>query len=98
MKAWSNTIEMLDEQQVKSTRMQVDMGWNFYVQAEVEDTSTLIVDIGMGVFVELSRKQAHSFSVQKLSLYEKSIKALKDKMSQVKSHRRFVSIWDFVVY
>ena len=52
MKAWSNTIEMLDEQQVKSTRMQVDMGWNFYIQAEVEDTSTLIVDIGMGVFIE----------------------------------------------
>ena len=60
MKISNNTIEMLDEQQVKSTRMQVDMGCNFYIQAEVEDTSTLIVDIGKGVFVELNRKQAHS--------------------------------------
>eukprot|EP00345_Euplotes_harpa_P008998 CAMPEP_0168354616 /NCGR_PEP_ID=MMETSP0213-20121227/24010_1 /TAXON_ID=151035 /ORGANISM="Euplotes harpa, Strain FSP1.4" /LENGTH=155 /DNA_ID=CAMNT_0008366567 /DNA_START=16 /DNA_END=479 /DNA_ORIENTATION=- len=85
-----NTIEMLNEQGVKSTRMQVDMGCNFYVQAEVEDTDTLIVDIGKGIFVELTRKQALSVCEQKQTNYEKSINALKEKMAQVKSPKIFL--------
>ena len=82
---------MLIEQDLKSMKTQVDMGCNFYVQAEVEDTNTLIVDIGKGIFVELNRQQTLSICDQKHTIFEKQVKAIKDKMAQIKANRRFVS-------
>ena len=42
------------------------MGCHFYVQAEVPDTQNLIVDIGMGIFIEMNRKQTLNLCEQKV--------------------------------
>mmetsp|Transcript_31021 Transcript_31021/g.30568 ORF Transcript_31021/g.30568 Transcript_31021/m.30568 type:complete len:106 (-) Transcript_31021:68-385(-) len=81
---------MLEEQKVKNLRTQVDMGCNFYVQAEVPDTETLIVEIGMGIFIELNRKQTLNLCEQKNEIFEKQTNLLKQKISDIKAHKRFV--------
>ena len=64
-----NTVEMVKEQEVKTMSSRVDMGCNFYIQAEVEDTNNLIVDIGKGIFVELTQAQTVNVCDQKQQLY-----------------------------
>ena len=86
-----HTIEMLEEQKIDKMDTKVDIGCNFYMQAQIEDTSTMIVDIGWGVFVELTREQAKSFCEQKQAQIQKKVKIYKDKIYQAKAHIKFVN-------
>ncbi|CAK6980448.1 protein UXT [Scomber scombrus] len=62
-----NTIQSLQEAGSKQLKTDVDLGCNFFVQAEVEDASSIFVAVGYGFFVEMTHDEALRFIEKKTS-------------------------------
>ncbi|TKS65230.1 Protein UXT [Collichthys lucidus] len=56
-----NTIQSLQDSGSQQLKTDVDLGCNFYVQAEVEDSSRIFVAVGYGFFVEMTHEEALRF-------------------------------------
>uniref|UniRef100_A0A3Q4M2T7 Ubiquitously-expressed, prefoldin-like chaperone n=1 Tax=Neolamprologus brichardi TaxID=32507 RepID=A0A3Q4M2T7_NEOBR len=56
-----------DEAGSQQLKTDVDLGCNFYVQAEVEDSSRMFVAVGYGFFVEMTHDEALRFIEKKTS-------------------------------
>ncbi|XP_074644728.1 protein UXT-like [Tubulanus polymorphus] len=85
-----NTIEMIKEADTSSIKTKVDLGCNFYVQANVPDTSRIFVAVGFGFFVEFTLDEALKFIEKKTKhLNEEAEKMSKDS-SKIKAHIKLV--------
>ncbi|MED6234242.1 hypothetical protein ATANTOWER_025222 [Ataeniobius toweri] len=56
-----NTIQSLQEAGSQQLKADVDLGCNFYVQAQVDDSSRIFVAVGFGFFVEMNLDEALRF-------------------------------------
>ncbi|XP_053144998.1 protein UXT isoform X2 [Hemicordylus capensis] len=63
-----NVIERLQETRGQELVTQVDLGCNFYVNAEVPETSTIFVALGYGFYAELTLPEALVFIEKKNKL------------------------------
>ncbi|XP_006011551.1 protein UXT [Latimeria chalumnae] len=85
-----STIERVQESENKELKTEVDLGCNFYVQAQVPDASKIFVAVGYGFFVEFTLPEALKFIEKKTSqLTEYSEKLTKDS-AKIKAHIRMV--------
>ncbi|XP_073496552.1 protein UXT isoform X2 [Phyllobates terribilis] len=60
-----NVIQRLKELESGPLQTQVDLGCNFYVNAEVPDSSKIFVALGFGFFAELTLDEALRFIEKK---------------------------------
>uniref|UniRef100_A0A674MA97 Ubiquitously-expressed, prefoldin-like chaperone n=1 Tax=Takifugu rubripes TaxID=31033 RepID=A0A674MA97_TAKRU len=60
-------IQSLQESGSQKLKADVDLGCNFYVQTEVEDSSRIFVAVGYGFFVEMTHEEALQFIEKKTS-------------------------------
>ncbi|KAJ8908711.1 hypothetical protein NDN08_005416 [Rhodosorus marinus] len=66
-------IETIRDNQDKNLELQVDIGENIYVQAEVPDCSRIYVNFGLGVWVDLEASEALKFiEARRRALEERS--------------------------
>ncbi|XP_029467797.1 protein UXT isoform X1 [Rhinatrema bivittatum] len=63
-----NTIERLQELDDKALKTEVDLGCNFFVCAEVPDSSRIFMALGYGFFAELTLEEALRFIEKKNKL------------------------------
>jgi len=68
-----------------SIRTKVDIGCNFYVQAEVEDLSSIAVDVGCGIWVTMSPLEAKKFCEKKIAFLNKRVDALTNEELSIKA-------------
>ena len=64
---------VIKKNKLESIKTMMNLGCEFFVEAEVEDISKVNVDIGMDTFVEMKVDEAIAFSVKKekeLLMYE----------------------------
>lgn len=81
-----NVIERLQEGKHLELNMQVDLGYNFFVDTVVPDTSRIYVALGYGFFLELTLAEALKFIDRKSNLLtELSDSLIKDSMN-IKAH------------
>uniref|UniRef100_A0A8C6TCS5 Ubiquitously-expressed, prefoldin-like chaperone n=1 Tax=Neogobius melanostomus TaxID=47308 RepID=A0A8C6TCS5_9GOBI len=73
-----NTLQSLQEAGSKSLKTEVDLGCNFYVQAQVEDASRVFVAVGYGFF---------TYSHKYLEIFTETL--TKDS-AKIKAHIRLV--------
>ncbi|KAJ7317567.1 hypothetical protein JRQ81_003729 [Phrynocephalus forsythii] len=85
-----NVIERLQETGDKELKTQVDLGCNFYVNAEVPDTSTIFVALGYGFFVELTLPEALTFIEKKSKLLTELSEVLTRDSAKIKANIRMV--------
>ncbi|XP_020653288.1 protein UXT [Pogona vitticeps] len=85
-----NVIERLQEVGNKELKTQVDLGCNFYVNAEVPDTSTIFVALGYGFFVELTLSEALTFIEKKSKLLTELSETLTKDSAKIKANIRMV--------
>ncbi|KAK4327919.1 hypothetical protein Pmani_001632 [Petrolisthes manimaculis] len=71
-------------------RTQVDLGSNFYVQAHVQDTSRIYVNVGLGFFVELTLQEALGFIDKKLNILNARLEESTQKSAKIKGQIKFV--------
>lgn len=85
------TIDKLVLLDLTRFRTRVDLGCNFYAQAQVENESrTVLVAVGLGFFVEMSYDQAVRFVDKKVALLRKESENLSDQAALIKANIKFV--------
>ncbi|XP_072222942.1 protein UXT [Leuresthes tenuis] len=85
-----NTIQSLQEAGSQRLKADVDLGCNFYVQAEVEDSSRIFVQVGFGFFVEMTHDEALRFIDRKTSQLTAFTEQLTKDSAKIKAHIRMV--------
>lgn len=85
-----NTIQSLQEAESRQLKTDVDLGCNFYVQAEVDDSSRIFVAVGFGFFVEMTHDEALRFIDKKTSQLTAFTEQLTKDSAKIKANIRMV--------
>lgn len=85
-----NTLQSLQGVETKHLKTEVDLGCNFYVQAEVEDSSRIFVAVGYGFFVEMTHDEALRFIDKKTSQLTAFTEQLTKDSAKIKANIRLV--------
>ncbi|XP_023141590.2 protein UXT [Amphiprion ocellaris] len=85
-----NTIQSLQEAESLRLKTDVDLGCNFYVQAEVDDSSRIFVAVGFGFFVEMTHDEALRFIDKKTSQLTAFTEQLTKDSAKIKANIRMV--------
>ncbi|XP_077437875.1 protein UXT [Vanacampus margaritifer] len=85
-----NTLQALQETDSQSLKADVDLGCNFYVQAEVEDSSKIFVLVGFGFFVEMEHAEALRFIDKKTNQLTAFTDQLTKDCAKIKANIRLV--------
>ncbi|XP_054258143.1 protein UXT homolog [Macrosteles quadrilineatus] len=82
---------LLDNNLVQEgVKTQVDLGCNFYMQAFVKDPSKILVDIGLGYYVEFTLSEALIVIKRRTIVLNKKVDILRDQSAQTKAHIKLV--------
>ncbi|XP_045168290.1 protein UXT-like [Mercenaria mercenaria] len=85
------TIEKIKEsKQTEGLKTKVDIGCNFYVQANIPDSSRIYVFIGFGFFLEMTLDEALKFIGKRTKLLNEHTDRLTDDAAKVKANIRLV--------
>uniref|UniRef100_A0A7S3ELG5 Prefoldin subunit 3 n=1 Tax=Rhodosorus marinus TaxID=101924 RepID=A0A7S3ELG5_9RHOD len=79
-------IETIRDNQDKNVELQVDMGENIYVQAEVPDCSRIYVNFGLGVWVDLEPSEALKFIEMRHRALEERSERYTGRISEIQAH------------
>lgn len=83
-----HTIELVKDQNAKDSGFQsaLNIGCDFYVDANVKDVSKILLNIGANVFIECTLEEALTFIAKKQKLLEHQIEYMSCKISQIDSY------------
>lgn len=85
------TVEKLKESNLsEGLKTKVDLGCNFYVQANVPDSSKIFVFIGYGFFLEMTHDEALKFIGKRTKLLNEHVDKLTEDAAKVKANIRLV--------
>ncbi|KAM6928870.1 protein UXT [Lycodopsis pacificus] len=83
-----NSVQSLQDS--SSLKTDVDLGCNFFVQAQVEDSSRIFVAVGYGFFVEMNHDEALRFIDKKTSQLTDFTETLTKDSAKIKANIRMV--------
>ena len=85
------TIEQIQSAEIiEDLKTKVDLGCNFYVQANVPDPKKIFVFVGFGFFVELTLDEALKFIDKRTKFLTENTDRLTKDMVKVKANIRLV--------
>lgn len=67
-------------------KTQVNLGCNFFMEAEVTNTEVMLINIGLNHYVEFSLDEAMKYLDLRIKAYEKKSEELLDKAAKTKAH------------
>ncbi|XP_029361743.1 protein UXT [Echeneis naucrates] len=85
-----NTIHNLQDSGSQQLKTEVDLGCNFFIQAQVDDPSRIFVAVGYGFFVEMSHDEALRFIERKTSQLKTFTEQLTKDSAKIKANIRMV--------
>eukprot|EP00088_Acartia_fossae_P044469 TRINITY_DN47241_c0_g1_i1.p1 TRINITY_DN47241_c0_g1~~TRINITY_DN47241_c0_g1_i1.p1 ORF type:complete len:160 (+),score=17.90 TRINITY_DN47241_c0_g1_i1:37-516(+) len=71
-------------------KTRVDLGCNFYCEARVPDPSTIMVDIGMGFFMEMTLDEALDYIKKKDSALSAEAEKLSVQATKIKANIKLI--------
>nr|CAG4649042.1 EOG090X0MWD [Polyphemus pediculus] len=77
------TIENFSELDIDPLKAKVDLGCGFFVQAEVKDSSKILVAVGFGFYLELKHTEAISFIAKKINLLTEHLRLHEEQSSSI---------------
>lgn len=85
-------IERLQEAELnkETIKTRVDLGCNFYVQANVTDTKYIFIKTGLDIFVQFSLEEAVKFINKKIEFFNKKIEHTDKVCAEIKAHIQFI--------
>lgn len=83
-------IERLKTIEKRPIKSKIDVGCNFYMQAEVKDTEYIFVDIGMGLHVQLTMDEALKFLKKKIDQLTIKSEHITDKSLDIKARIKLI--------
>lgn len=85
-----NTIRSLEGAGSGQLKADVDLGCNFFVQAQIDDPSRIMVAVGFGFFVEMTHHEALRFIDRKTDQLTLFTEQLTKDSAKIKAHIRMV--------
>ncbi|XP_034941136.1 protein UXT homolog [Chelonus insularis] len=73
-------------------KTKVDLGNNFFIQAHVEDATHILLDVGLGYFVEFSLDEATALIDVRIKLFESQIANLRKEIAKTNAHIKVLII------
>jgi len=61
-----SSLKMLRDEKMKTMKASINVGCDLYMQAVVPDTSSVMVDIGLGLFAEMTQEEGIAFVEKKV--------------------------------
>ncbi|EGC30884.1 hypothetical protein DICPUDRAFT_83203 [Dictyostelium purpureum] len=80
-----SNIELIEENKMESMKTMINLGSECYAKARVPDTKYIYVNIGLGVHVRYTLKEALNFIDEKESFLNTRIETLTKRINQVKT-------------
>lgn len=71
-------------------KTKMDLGCNFYIQANISDTSTMLVAVGLGHYVEFTMEEALRFVEKRVNLLTLQTEKLKKDSAKTKAMIKLV--------
>ncbi|CAL7948599.1 unnamed protein product [Xylocopa violacea] len=71
-------------------KTQVDVGQNFFIEAHVPNASTILLDVGLGHFVELSLNDALAVINVRIKLLEQQIVHFRKEIAKTNAHIKLI--------
>ena len=71
-------------------KTKMDIGCSFYIQANISDTSTILVAVGLGHYVELTMEEALRFVDKRVNLLTLQVEKLKKDSAKTKAMIKLV--------
>lgn len=71
-------------------KTKMDLGCNFYIQANISDTSTILVAIGLGHYIEFTMEEALKFVEKRVNLLTLQTEKLKKDSAKTKAMIKLV--------
>ena len=88
-----NSIEALkfaDLPEGQPLKTKVDLGCNFYAKASVKNPQKVFVDVGLGLFLELTHDEALNFIEKKTKSLDEKVAKLTQESSKIKANIKVV--------
>lgn len=85
-------IERLQEAELtkETLKTRVDLGCNFYVQANVTDTKYIFIKTGLGLFIQFTLEEAKTFIDRKVEFLNKKVEKTLKKSSEINAHIQLI--------
>lgn len=71
-------------------KTKVDLGCNFYAKAKVKNPQKVFVDVGLGLFVELTHVEALNFIEKRTKSLDEKVEKLTQESSKIKANIKLV--------
>ncbi|XP_076384903.1 protein UXT homolog [Megalopta genalis] len=71
-------------------KTQINVGQNFYIEAQVPDASTILLDIGLGHYLELTLDRALVVINARIKLLEEQIALYRKEIAKAKAHIKLI--------
>ncbi|CAK9807687.1 Protein UXT homolog [Anthophora plagiata] len=71
-------------------KTQVDIGQNFFIEAHIPDASTILLDVGLGHYVEFSLNDALVIINVRIKLLEQQIANLRKEIAKTNAHIKLI--------
>ncbi|CAB3246267.1 unnamed protein product [Arctia plantaginis] len=67
-------------------KTQMNLGCNFFMEAAVTDTSSLLINIGLNHYLEFTLDEANKYLDVRIKAFEKKAEEMHTKAAQTKAH------------
>ncbi|XP_014232965.1 protein UXT homolog [Trichogramma pretiosum] len=83
-----DTIKVLKENKMdeKGFKTKVDIGQNIFMQAQVDDASKIMLNVGLGYYVEFTLDEALVLIDVRIKIFNKQIENLKTEVAKTNAH------------
>ncbi|XP_053948486.1 protein UXT [Anastrepha ludens] len=80
-----NTLQTLNENSPGSFNTQMNIGGNIFMEAKVDNTDTILIDVGKGYFLQFSAEEAMKFLDFKVRVLTKECNVLREESVKKRS-------------
>lgn len=67
-------------------KTQLNIGCNFFMEASVRDTSTMLINVGLNHFLEFTIDEANKYLDLRIKAFELKAEELRDQSAKTKAH------------
>ncbi|KAJ9597156.1 hypothetical protein L9F63_026953 [Diploptera punctata] len=87
-----NFIQSIEDMELVENgfKTKMDLGCSFYVQANITDTSKILVSVGLGHYIELTLKEALKFVEQRINQLTLQVEKLHNDSAKTKATIKMV--------
>lgn len=83
-------LTLINSQEQEKLQTKINVGCDFFMDAVIPDTSKIVINVGLGYFVEMDSEKAETFLEKKKNKLEEKSKSLTSQIANIRSHIKVV--------